>query len=166
MAQNKINKCVLLFEKDGYSQGIDINNNIISFNESIHQLLHHACLSNGHTKKGAIDAIRFHLNIKQKCPVMINGKDKCIFFPITLGQENIVLWMKYFPSMRIKRMNEYQTLCHFLNHSIIVDVNYRSIKRQVKRCVQYIDILSANELEWDCHQSMSLTVKEILEERS
>ncbi len=159
-----VKKFILLLERDGYTKAIDFNNKSHVFDCSVHTLLHQTCLSNGMTKKGTIEAIRFHLNIKQKCPVMTSVKDKTVFFPLTLAQENTVIWVQYFPSMIIKRISDYQTTLTFLNHQLTFDVNYRSLKRQIKRCIHYIDILRANELEWDCYQQVALTTKQILEE--
>lgn len=160
-----LKKFILLLEREGYTKAIDVSNNSHDFKCSVHALLQQACLSNGVTKKGTIDAIRFHLNIKQKCPVMISVKEKIVFFPLTIAQNNTVIWIQYFPSMQSKRVNDYQTTLTFLNHHLTIDANYRSVNRQIKRCMNYIDILTANELELVCYQSIEITTKQLLEEK-
>lgn len=128
-------------------------------NDTIDDYFNKQCLRFGYTLKGAIYAIRYHLKIKQRVPILVHPYQKILFFPILINQ-NTMLWLRYHPSMAVKQLGAYESKIIVVNHQLFCDVNVRVIRRQIKRCARYIDILVANELEWECYlERNKITIK-------
>lgn len=159
-----INKIMFLFENNNQCMGVDFTLKTTHYSCSAQQVLHEACLMNGHTIKGSVDAIRHHLKIRQKCPVLISVVNKCLFFPLPLAHHHQLVWVRYVPSIKCKMINQHQTLVNILDHQFTLDVNQRMIKRQIKRCQAYVDILTKNELEWDCRNASPIGFNELLQQ--
>lgn len=135
---NQNNQTILLLS-DGSTQVI---------NQQIKKILNQACLDYGSTLQGSIDAIKYHLKIKQKCPVCVSIRHHMMFFPIPYGDATCALWIRYHPLMQAYAVSSNQSVIQ-LNESfkISIDVNIRMIKRQIRRCYLYMNTLDAIDYE-------------------
>jgi competence protein ComK len=135
---NQNNQTILL-QSDG-------STNLV--NQSSKAVLNQACLDYGSTLQGTVDAIKHHLKIKQKCPVCVSIRHHMMFFPIPYGEATCSLWIRYHPLMQAYAISSNQSVIQF-NDSLkfTIDVNIRMIKRQIRRCYLYMNILDAVDYE-------------------
>jgi hypothetical protein len=104
--------------------------------QSLSSWFHSQCLSHGTTLKGSMDAMRFHLKIRQKIPVCLSVIQGIMYFPLNL--QDCEVWILYHAEYTIKRCGVYAILTvHHLSFKLPLDP--RVIKRQFLRCRQYLE---------------------------
>jgi hypothetical protein len=105
-------------------------------NQSILNWFQKQCLSHGTTLKGSMDAMRFHLKIRQKIPICLSVIQGIMYLPLTL--QDCEMWILYHPSYSIKRDDIYSI---FTIHQITfrLPLDPRVIRRQFQRCRQYLE---------------------------
>lgn len=104
--------------------------------KTILQWFNQQCLNHGTTLKGTMDALRFHLKIRQKIPICLNIMQRIMYFPISVSELDI--WILYDQNAHIRRVDIYSILTiHSMSFKFPVDA--RVIKRQLGRCKTYLD---------------------------
>lgn len=104
--------------------------------QSLSSWFHQQCLSHGTTLKGSMDAMRFHLKIRQKIPVCLSAIQGLMYFPLTL--QDCEVWILYHVEYSIKRDGLFSVLTiHKLSFKFPLDP--RVIRRQFIRCRQYLE---------------------------
>ncbi len=156
----QIKDVVLIIQKDKRLQCWHVDHSYQIIHMNIQDYFNQECLKHGYTHKGAISAIRFHLKIKQMVPILVHPYRKILFFPIPI--HDAILWFQYHPSIKVKRIHDYLCELRVFNYSFELAVNVRVIRRQIKRCLTYIDILSVNELEWVCYEKIELPINTLI----
>lgn len=151
----------MLLIDEGYSTTlITFNNQRIVINETTKEIFEKSCLNYGTTLDGSIKAMKHHLKIRQKCPVLLSVYHQLLFFPIPLTNIQKKVWIRYLPSLTSKRISNHQCMISFKHQNITLDVDNRMVVRQIKRCKHYIDILNAYDLEYGLfytnHSSLKL----------
>jgi len=111
--------------------------------KTVLQWFHQQCLNHGTTLKGTMDALRFHLKIRQKIPVCLNVTQRIMYFPLFV--QDLELWILYDQNARIKP-NELYTLLTIHNMSFKFPVDARVIKRQIQRCKVYLDTFHSQKV--------------------
>jgi hypothetical protein len=105
-------------------------------NQTIFNWFQSQCLSHGTTLKGSMDAMRFHLKIKQKIPICLSVVQGIMYFPLTL--QDCEVWLLYHSNYSLKRSDIYSILTiHQLSFKLPLDP--RVIRRQFLRCRQYLE---------------------------
>lgn len=105
-------------------------------NQNIFNWFQNQCLSHGTTLKGSMDAMRFHLKIKQKIPICLSVVQGIMYFPLTL--QDCEVWLLYHSNYSLKRCDIYSILTiHQLSFKLPLDS--RVIRRQFLRCRQYLE---------------------------
>lgn len=102
-------------------------------------LLEDYCSNYGLSVSGSQGAIRKHLNILHKVPILVHPLLQCYFLPTMAPQHNECLFLN------AKRIQSYQalkgdTLIVFDDQtSMIIPLGYRSIKKQIERAKSMTD---------------------------
>ncbi len=104
--------------------------------KSILQWFNNQCLNHGTTLKGTMDALRFHLKIRQKIPICLNIMQRIMYFPISINE--LEIWILYDQNAHIRRC-DIHTILTIHNMSFKFPVDARVIKRQLQRCKTYLD---------------------------
>lgn len=144
----KLTNIMFMISENNQTRMITFNNQQYVIDQRTESILKTCCLHYGTTLEGAIKAIRHHLKIRQKCPVLLSAKHQLMFFPIPLSHNQQKLWIRYLPSLTSKRVSNHQCMVSFNHQTITIEVDNRMVARQIKRCQNYIDKLNAYDLEY------------------
>lgn len=112
----------------------------------MHSFIDAWCMQYGSTMEGRRIPCAKHLGIHQKVPILISEKTQDIIFPTRDVRSEACVWLNY-RSIDYVKGNHKQTTIHFLNgttHCLMVDV--RSIKRGMRLCKEYIQILASSPI--------------------
>jgi competence transcription factor ComK len=139
---------MFILSSDHSTKIITFSNEHHTLNQTTQSIFETCCLHYGTTLQGSLQAIRFHLNIRQKCPVLLSTKHQLMFFPIPLANPQEKLWIRYLPSLISKRVSDHQCVVSFTHQNITLEVDNRMVVRQIKRCKSYVDKLNAYDLEY------------------
>ena len=144
----QLKETILMIYQNQQTVLLQSDGSIHLVSQPIKAVLHQACLDYGSTLQGAIDAVKYHLKIKQKCPVCVSIRHHMMFFPIPYGEATCSLWIRYHPLMQAHAISSNQSVIQF-NDSLkfTIDVNVRMIKRQIRRCYLYMNTLDAINYE-------------------
>lgn len=104
--------------------------------QSILQWFNQQCLNHGTTLKGTMDALRFHLKVRQKIPICLNVMQRIMYFPLTVNE--LEIWILYDQNAQIRR-SDVHTVLTIHNMSFKFPLDVRVIKRQIQRCKTYLD---------------------------
>lgn len=122
--------------------------------QSIPEWFHYRCLSFGTTLKGTMDALRFHLKIRQRVPVCLSVAQGTMYFPLIL--HDCELWILYHPQYHIRK-SQYDTLLSIHHVTLRLPIDSRVVKRQLQRCKTYLDTFQSVPQFIDmCHVKESL----------
>lgn len=110
------------------------------------QLLSDMCLIFGTTLEGRKQAISLRLQIVQMVPILISEAQVLMFFPITNGNQGY-WWLNYQEIKDIKRVGEDCMIKFICGKELLLNVNHRSLKKQIHRCQLYEKILLKDNLE-------------------
>lgn len=127
---------LLLIKKQRITQLIYADHIEELHDKSILQWFNHQCLNHGTTLKGTMDALRFHLKIRQKIPICLNVMQRIMYFPISINE--LEIWVLYDHNAHIRRCDIHSILT-IHNMSFKFPVDARVIKRQLGRCKTYLD---------------------------
>ncbi len=144
----QLKKTILMINQNNQTILLQSDGSTNVVNQQIKAILNQACLDYGSNLQGSIDAIKYHLKIKQKCPVCVSIRHHMMFFPIPYGETNCSLWIRYHPLMQAYAVSSNQSVIQ-LNESLklTIDVNIRMIRRQIRRCYLYMNTLDAIDYE-------------------
>lgn len=154
----KLTNMMFLLSENNTTRMITFDNKQFTINRSTTSIFETCCLNYGITLKGSIQAIKHHLTIRQKCPVLLSVKHQLMFFLIPLVNPTQKLWIRYVPSMISKRVADHQCVVSFTHQKVTLSVDNRMVVRQIKRCQDYIDILNAYDLEYGLLHSQNASV--------
>lgn len=154
----KLTNIMLMINIEHTSKLITFNHETYTISKPVLSILKETCLQYGTTLEGSILAIKHHLNIKQKCPVLVSAKHQLMFFPIPLSLPHEKLWIRYVPSLQCKRIKDHQCVISYNDKNISLEVDSRMVNRQIKRCKAYIDKLNAYDLEYGLLVTSELNV--------
>lgn len=112
-------------------------------NETCYDFLSGWCLIHGSTVEGRKQAACFNLSIYQKVPILISSRTKDIVFPTRAMHHDDCYWINYRSILEMKRCDKH-TLLTFLNGTtLLLPVEYRSIKRSMYLCKTYLEHLTS-----------------------
>lgn len=118
------------------------NRTKIFVNSKIEHVLSQFCLQHGSTKEGRIHFFSHTQGIARKVPVLISEQYEIIFFPLFGKRNKDQIWIQYQPIKKIVNEDNISTQIYFKNEcELCVNVNYRSIRRQMLRCKRMIKFL-------------------------
>lgn len=160
----KLTNVMFMISDKNSTKIISFDNQQYVVNQSCESILKTCCLNYGTTLEGTTKAIRHHLNIRQKCPILLSAKHQLMFFPIPLVQNQQKLWIRYLPSLTSKRISNHQCVISFAHKNITLEVDNRMVIRQIKRCQSYIDKLNTYDLEYGlfCTEESVVHIEDLL----
>ncbi len=137
-----LKKTILMVSHPHQTMLLQTDGTKIISKQHVKTILNEACLNYGTTLEGTSQAIKHHLKIRQKCPICVSIKHHMIFFPIPFDDASSYLWVRYHPLMHAHAISSHQSVIQ-IGETIqfSIDGNIRMIKRQMRRCRTYIDIL-------------------------
>lgn len=107
------------------------------------QVLEQLCIRYGSTLKGRLDFFSTALQIHKKVPVLVSERYEIILFPLYGFRNKEAMWISYNQIKRIYNKENITTLISFRNNVMLdVNLNYRSIYAQMRRCKRMINLLS------------------------
>ena len=121
---------------------------------NLHDWFHTQCLSHGTTLKGTMDALRFHLKVRQRIPVCLSVIQETMYFPLNL--QDCEIWILYHPIHQVKK-SQLHTLLSIHDITLRLPLDNRVVKRQLSRCKEYLDSFKRFPKLTDmCHVKESL----------
>ena len=99
----------------------------------------------GSSMEGRIHSFRFLTNSKQKSAILISEISQCIYFPLKGNTSMKNVWILYHTVKDFRAFGNKKTLLFFKDDLVYeTNVDYRTIKEQMKRCETYINHLNMN----------------------
>lgn len=100
------------------------------------------CKSHGSTYQGRREACCYHLQIKQKVPILISEHTKEIIFPTRSVRDPACIWIAYGTIQHVERKDK-GTLVVFRNgEQRCIPCDIRIIRREMKLCAMYLEFLT------------------------
>lgn len=94
------------------------------------------CRRYGSTYEGRRQAACSFLHIRQKAPIVIH--ESLVLFPTVSQDDPMCVWINYCLVKKVEELT-HQTKVIFMNGvELIVDLEYRSILKQMRRCEHYM----------------------------
>ena len=120
---------------------INEDNRNYCISRHIKSVLNALCISQGSSMEGRLYFFSKTQKIRKKVPLLVSEKHEVIFFPIYHKRAMNQLWIAYQPIKAVKSKEQQCEIIFKNNTSIEVEVNERSVKRQMARCKSMIKFL-------------------------
>lgn len=117
--------------------------------------LEQMCIYYGSTLKGRQKAASTFLHIRQKVPIVVHAD--LVLFPAYGSEGMQEVWINYCSIAHIEQRGNATLIIFYDCTQLLVDVPYRSILLQVRRCFHYLYSL---DLHWN-EQLMEQVIPEI-----
>ncbi len=106
------------------------------------------CIRHGSTLEGRTGCFAKTLGIRQKPAVLLSELTGQVFFPTESMRNEHCALFSYQHIFRVKRVNKEKTVVFFLNgYRYETSMDVRIIRKQMKRCRRFLDILYQHEIE-------------------
>ena len=92
------------------------------------------CYRYGLSIEGSFNAIKYSLNIHQKCPILVHPLLQVYFFPTCSMFDFNCIWINSKQIKLIKKQDYLTNIIFIDGSSVLCDVGVRSIKKQLNRC--------------------------------
>lgn len=129
----KINKTMIIM--DDHTQ--------CEYNYSCKKILENLSMKYGSTLRGRIEYCSSALKIYKKIPLIISERNEIIIFPLYGYRNKEAMWISFSAVKKVYNEENLTTKIIFKNNDRIhVNMNYRSINGQMKRCKRLIKLLN------------------------
>lgn len=129
----KINKTMVVMDDHTQSE----------YAYSCKKILERLSMKYGSTLKGRIEYCSYTLKIYKKIPLIISERNEIIIFPLYGYRNKEAMWISFGAVKKVYNEENLTTKITFKNNdSIHVNINYRSINGQMRRCKRLIKIMN------------------------
>lgn len=102
------------------------------------------CMLYGSTYEGRKNACARHMHILQKIPILISERTLDMVFPIRNIRNRENMWINYRAVDTYVRCEKYTSITFLNGESKIVPADIRSVRREMRLCDAYLQILEAS----------------------
>ncbi len=113
------------------------HSNIYYIEQPIFEYINMLCVYFGSTYDGRKNAAKYILQIKQKVPILLSEINRNIIFPTVSSKRKDCIWIHSNAVQSFHKIQKKTKIVFITGEEYIIDVEYRTIKRQMQRCVQF-----------------------------
>lgn len=125
------------------------NSNVYYIEQPIFEYINMLCVCFGCTYDGRKNAAKYILQIKQKVPILLSEVNRNIIFPTVSSKRKDCIWIHSNAVQSFHKIQKKTKIVFITGEEYIIDAEYRTVKRQMQRCVQlklYLDTYSFENL--------------------
>ena len=140
-----MNKALLIRNTENGSAVLYSDGSIRESDKRPVKLLNEKCLDNGSSLEGRMDSFRHILSVRQKAAVLISEVTQEIWFPTLSMKSKDCVWLRFDQILDTHSASAHRCeIVFFSGVRTEIDIDVRTIRLQMKRCHQFLEILNHN----------------------